>query len=119
VLYDNSAEPNDLICGPDDDDYEAGYCATGKMVAFYTLIREGWACISVWDGHIPKSGSMSKYASTNLPVPTGEICIHQPEDPPVILAVRPGSYIVSMEQKQTDETWLDIDIGLFLEEAQM
>jgi hypothetical protein len=44
---------------------------------------------------------------------TGELCIHDPEDPPLILSVPPGEYKLIFAQRKTDaEDFLEIDVFL-------
>jgi hypothetical protein len=77
------------------------------------MIEDGLADLSVWFGKPASTTDFSKTALAQLSVISGELCISEPENPPLTLTVPPGEYNVLFAQKETDiNNFLEINVFL-------
>ena len=93
--------------------YSQGYAMANGVIAFFTVTEDGLADFSIWVGKPALLTEYAKTAKARLVLTSGELCIQEPEEPPVVLSVLPGEYDVVFAQKKTDaEDFLEIDIFL-------
>jgi hypothetical protein len=97
-----------------DHAYSQGYAAIDGAIAFFTITEYGLADFSIWEGSPAATAKYSKKVEARLVLTSGQLCVQQPEEPPVILAVAPGEYDVVFAQTQEDdvEDFLEIDVFL-------
>jgi hypothetical protein len=113
LVYDSANIEDTITLDYCDAAYRRGYAITTGALAFFPIVQDGLADLSVWSGRPESTKEYDTLAEASLSVKTGELCIHEPEDEPVILAVSPGEYDVVFAQKKTDiEDFLEIDLFL-------
>ncbi len=116
LLYDSANLGDTITLDYGDVAYKRGYAITTGALAFFPMAEDGLADVSVWSGHPETMKEYDKSTEAPLSLSTGELCIHELEDEPVILSVAPGEYNIVFAQRKTDiEDFLEIDV--FLEQS--
>jgi hypothetical protein len=113
LVYDSANIEDTITLDYGDAAYQRGYASTTGALAFFPLIEDGLADLSVWSGRPASNKSYDSFVEAPLSLQTGELCIHEPEDEPIILSVPPGDYVVIFAQQRTDtDDFLEIDVFL-------
>jgi hypothetical protein len=93
--------------------FARGYAMSKRTLAFFPTIQDALVDICIWEGRPESTATFDRMAEGPLSLPTGELTIHEPENPPLILWIQPGQYSVIFCQKKTDiEDFLEIDLFL-------
>jgi hypothetical protein len=90
----------DLDYGP--AAYQRGYAIGNCCLAFFPIAEDCIADIAIWEGRPGISATFEGVTQGRLFLSKGELCIHEPEAPPLILSVPPGDYSVVFAQTRSD-----------------
>ena len=113
MVYDEHKIADTITLDFGDAAYVRGYARTNGALSFFPIIEDCLADFTVWHGSPDLDTKYARKVEGTLILTSGELCIHDPEDPPFILSLSPGSYIVSFTQTITDiEDFLEIDVFL-------
>src|SRR6516164_9746691 len=107
------SENTDWMLTYDEGAYARGYACVTDMIAFFPIIKDGLCDITVWFGQPAPTAAFKKMAKARLSVPSGELHIHEPENPPLILWIAKGDYDVIFAQNETEnDRFIEIDVFL-------
>lgn len=113
LVYDSANVEDTITLDYGEEAYERGYATATGALAFFPLIQDALADLSVWSGPPAIVSRYDRLVEASLTLRTGELCVHEPEEVPVILSVQPGDYRVTFAQQGTDsEEFLEIDLFL-------
>ena len=113
LLYDEFNLEDTITLDYGDIAYSRGYAEAKGALAFFPILEEGLADISIWEGRPDGISKSDRRVEASIFLQTGVISIHDPEENRVELSMPPGQYLVTIIQQKTNvDGFLIIDIFL-------